>query len=79
MKKYKVMILLLNIILIIVGYLLWTILIPIQDIDLLSTAELLELQKEIAINYQIGKILMWVGLCGVLISISLFIKRNNRK
>lgn len=66
----------------IVGYFLWTVLIPIQDIDLLSKAELLELQKEIALNYSLGRVMMLSGLFGIIVSIVLLLykfigKRKN--
>ncbi|MBQ8278723.1 MAG: hypothetical protein IJZ23_02680 [Roseburia sp.] len=66
----------------IVGYFLWTILIPIQDIDLLSKAELLELQKEIALNYSLGRVMMLSGVVGIIVGIVLLLynfiaKRKN--
>lgn len=66
----------------IVGYFLWTILIPIQDIELLSEAELLELQKEIALNYSLGRVMMLIGVVGIIVGIVLLLykfieKRKN--
>lgn len=66
----------------IVGYLLWTILIPIQDIDLLSKLELLELQKEVALNYSLGRVMMLSGIVGIIVATILLLykfiaKRKN--
>lgn len=70
---------LISIFLIVLGYFLWTILIPIQDIDLMSKAELLVLQKEVALNYELGRILMLLGTIGSLISFTLIAKIQFRK
>lgn len=70
---------LISIFLIVLGYFLWIILIPIQDIDLMSKAELLVLQKEVALNYELGRILMLLGTIGSLISFTLIAKIQFRK
>lgn len=46
----------------IVGFLLQTILIPIQDMDTLSEKELAQAHQEFAINQPLGTVLMWMGL-----------------
>lgn len=61
------------IVLLIIGYFLQTILIPIQDIDIFSAEELLELQKKMALNYPLGKGLMLLGGVGAFCSIGLYI------
>lgn len=60
-------------ILLIIGYFLWTILIPIQDIDMMSREEIIKFQKEVAINYPLGQGLMFLGGIGILSSIPLYI------
>lgn len=62
----------------IVGYFLQTILIPIQDFHILSQEEVLQTQKDIAINYPLGRFLLYGGLlvfcvCSILLLI-LFVK-----
>lgn len=64
-----------GIVLLIVGYFLQTILIPIQDIDIISAEKLLNLQKELALNYPLGRRLMCIGGIGLMISV-LFHLRN---
>lgn len=59
--------------LIVIGFILQAILIPIQDIHLLSSKELLETQKEYAINYPIGTGLLYLGLFLMILVIILFI------
>lgn len=56
-----------------IGLLLQTILIPLQDFDLISRQELLTLQKEYAINYPLGKGLLYVGSVLLVLDIILFI------
>lgn len=56
------------------GFFLYAILIPLQDIELYSKAELSEVHKELAINYSLGNILYHGGgfifvLCSVLLII----------
>lgn len=46
----------------VVGFLLQTILIPMQDMHTLSEKELAQAQQEFAINYPLGTVLMWTGL-----------------
>jgi len=75
-NRVPIVFLIMSICLIVVGYFLWTILIPIQEIDLMSKVELLALQKEVAINYDLGKIMMLVGAIGIFCSLGLIIRKN---
>lgn len=63
----------LSLCLIVIGFILQVILIPIQDIHLLSNKELLETQKEYAINYPTGTGLLYLGLFLMILVIILFI------
>lgn len=47
--------------LILIGYFLQTILIPIPDIDILTKQEIVNIQKKEAINYDLGNKLMFLG------------------
>lgn len=79
MEKFKksyvaeIALLIISIIMIVVGYFLWTILIPIQDIEMHTHAELMELQKELALNYPLGQALMLMGAIGILITVVLLV------
>lgn len=53
---------------IIIGYVLWDILIPIQDYNLSTEEQLLEAQKEAAINYPLGRFLLYIGFIGLAIT-----------
>ena len=74
-----------SICLIVIGFILQTILIPLQDIDLISNKELLEYQNEYAINYPLGTGLLLLGQFLMVLVIILFIikfiksKSNNQK
>lgn len=59
--------------LIVIGFILQTILIPLQDINLISKNELLEYQKEYAINYPLGTGLLYLGQFLIILVIILFI------
>lgn len=63
----------LSLCLIVIGFILQTILIPLQDINLISKKELLEFQKEYAINYPLGTGLLYLGLFLMILVIVLFI------
>lgn len=43
------------------GFVLRAIWFPVQDIELMSEAELIALQKEIALNYPLGTVLYYGG------------------
>lgn len=78
-KRFPLIFLLISVFLIVLGYFLWNILIPIQDIDLMSKAELLTLQKEMALNYELGRIMMLIGMIGSLTSVVLIARIQFRK
>lgn len=69
--------------LIVIGFFLQTILIPLQDLDLISRQDLLALQKEYALNYPLGTGLLYLGQFLMILVIVLFIlklyKYNKRK
>lgn len=68
--------------LIVIGYLLQTILIPLQDFDSISRQELLELQKEYALNYFLGTGLLYLGIFLMILVLILFIiklKKYNKQ
>lgn len=66
-RKIFIACLAVSVIVMIVGYFLQTILIPIQDIDMASKAELLELQKSLAVNYPAGNIMFRCGIIGTVV------------
>ena len=59
--------------LIIIGFLLRAIFIPLQDLDSIRREQLLALQKEYAINYPLGTGLFYIGLCLLIVVIILLI------
>lgn len=61
--------------LMIVGFFLGFIWFPIQDIDIMSEAELLAFQREFALNYPLGEMMYYVGI-GLFIVCSLAIIVN---
>ena len=68
-KRLPIAFLIISICLIVLGYFLWTILFPVQDINMMSAEELLALQKEVAINYELGRIMMCAGGISAIISL----------
>ncbi len=54
---------------IMIGYFLWSILIPIQDYNLSTDEQLREAQKEAAINAPLGKLLLFLGFIGLAFTI----------
>lgn len=46
---------------IIVGYFLQTILIPLQDVDTLTIEDIKKIQLDVAINYPLGTTMLYVG------------------
>ena len=68
-KRLPIAFLIISICLIVLGYFLWTILFPVQDVNLMSAEELLALQKEVAINYELGRMMMYVGGISAIISL----------
>lgn len=67
-----------SIIAIIVGHFFWTIFLPGPDFHTLSEIEQLHLQKELAINYPLGRFLRYVGFTGLITS-SVYLIVNNIK
>lgn len=67
-KKAMKLCLIFSILFIIVGYILWTIPIPIQDYHLMTSEELLCSRKQFAFNYPLGKLLLYIGFTGFIIS-----------
>lgn len=69
----------LSIVVTIVGLFLQTILIPIQDFDTISDAELKRIQMDVAINYPLGRAMLYGGLivffCSSVYLILMFIRR----
>jgi len=57
-----------SIAIIIVGYFLWTIILPVPDFHILSDTEQLITQKELAFNYPLGRVLLYVGFTGLITS-----------
>ncbi|MDZ7834956.1 MAG: hypothetical protein U5K84_06060 [Alkalibacterium sp.] len=47
-----------------IGFLLWTNLTPIQDIESYSPQELRDIQENMAINFPLGSILLNIGFVG---------------
>lgn len=68
LTKILVSCLLLSIVTITIGYFLWAILIPIQDFDPIDREELLRTQKELALNYTVGKNMLYIGFLGFICS-----------
>lgn len=66
---------LLSFCLIVIGFILRAVFIPLQDIDLLSRRELLETKNEYAINYPLGTGLFYIGLFLMLLVIIFIIIR----
>lgn len=69
--------------LIIIGFLLQVIFIPLQDLDSISREQLLAFQKEYAINYLLGTGLFFIGLfllivVIVLLAIKIISLRRNK-
>ena len=67
-KKLVLTCFILSVMTIIYGYFLWTILIPIQDFHLMGDEELLRAQKEYALNYPLGRFLLYAGSFGLVSS-----------
>ena len=69
----------LSIISIIVGYFLWTILIPIQDSHLMGDTEILHAQQELALNYPLGRFLLYAGFIVFFLSFIYLVKDKVKK
>lgn len=57
----------------VVGYFMQTILIPIQDFHLLSEVEVAQAQRQYAINYPLGTVLMWLGVILLMLTSTILI------
>lgn len=75
MKKNYWLYFLICIQIMVVGYFLQTILFPLQDTEMYTAADWVALQKELAINYPLGKIMLWSGFIGAIVSLLLWIKK----
>lgn len=62
-----------SIVMIIIGYFIWTIMIPIQDISSHTSEELRQVQRELAFNYPLGRAMLYIGFFGLIITSSYFI------
>ncbi len=78
-KTVAKIILTLSIISIIIGYFLWTILIPIQDFHLMNDVEILQAQQELALNYPLGRFLLYTGFISFILSITYLGKEKLRR
>jgi len=78
-SKIAKVVLILSIIIIIVGYFLWTILIPIQDFHLMTEPEILMAQKQFALNYPLGRFLLYAGFIGLITSAGYLIVKAIKK
>lgn len=62
--KWLVMGAVISAVIMVVGFFLWTNLVPLQDMGSYSPRELREVQKELAINYPLGSFLLNLGFVG---------------
>lgn len=60
----------------IIGYFLWTNLVPIQDFDTLTALEAAQAQKELAINYPVGTFMMNSGFIVFSICLAVYVGRR---
>lgn len=67
-----------SIIAIIIGYFFWTIILPVPDFNMLTDAEQLITQRELALNYPLGQFLLYMGFIGFITS-SVYLIVNNIK
>lgn len=74
-KKIALVVLPLSIATIIIGYFLWTIMLPLPDYYSYSEAQQLVLQKRFAFNYPLGRFLLYIGFTGFVTS-SLYLLLN---
>lgn len=77
-NKILLLCLIVSIAIIIIGYFLWTILIPIQDFNLMNKHEMISTQKELALNYNLGRTLLYIGFFSF-ISLIIGLVANNIK
>lgn len=70
--------------LLVTGFFLRTVLFPVQDMDMMTEAELLTLQKEAALNYPVGTVLYYTDAafllsCIMFAAISSFVLRSRQQ
>ena len=65
--------LIISLVIIIIGYFLWAILIPIQDFSPMDKQETIRMQKELSLNYDLGRFLLYTGFSGLISSAILLI------
>lgn len=79
--------LIISLVIIIIGYFLWAILIPIQDFSPMDKQETIRMQKELSLNYDLGRLLLYTGFFGLISSTIILISnkikviknKNNKK
>lgn len=57
-----------SIVIVIIGYFLWTVMLPLPDYYSYSEAQQLVLQKRFAFNYPLGRSLLYIGFTGLITS-----------
>lgn len=62
--KWLISIIIVSMVLMVVGFFLWTNLVPLQDIESYSPQELRDVQIELALNYPLGSFLLNLGFLG---------------
>lgn len=78
-NKLLIVGIIISFILVITGFFLSVAWFPIQDIDIMSRAELLAFQKEFALNYPLGLVIYYVGIVLFLVCIALLIVKTVKK
>ena len=68
--------LIISLVIIIIGYFLWAILIPIQDFSPMDKQETIRMQKELSLNYDLGRFLLYTGFSGLISSAILLISNK---
>ncbi|GEK91415.1 hypothetical protein [Alkalibacterium kapii] len=62
--KWLIIGVIISVVVMIVGFVLWTNLDPVQDVESLSPKELRNIQKDRAIHYPLGSLLLNIGFVG---------------
>ena len=70
--------LIISLVIIIICYFLWAILIPIQDFSPMDKQETIRMQKELSLNYDLGRFLLYTGFSGLISSAILLISNKIR-
>ncbi|MFC6463700.1 hypothetical protein ACFP65_01595 [Marinilactibacillus sp. GCM10026970] len=71
--------LIISVLCILIGFFLWMIFVPIPDIELSSAEELRVAHREAALNYPLGRFLLYVGWTGLSLWAAGFIARLVQK